>query len=397
MAINYSVNSTPFEGVFIPRLYTNLYRQNYPTAFNTQMWAWGSNVNGQLGQGDTIHRSSPVQIGSLTGWITVASTRHTLAIDNNGYLWAWGANLLGELGDNTIVHKSSPIQIGSLTNWSEVITIESNGSAAVKTDGTLWSWGSNTNGTLGIGTSGIPRSSPVQVGSLTNWAYLAGGGTHLLSVKTDNTLWAWGLNSNGQLGDGTIVHKSSPVQIGLLANWSKISAGGWNSASIKTDGTFWSWGYNINGQLGDGTVVQKSSPVQVGALTNWRTLSAGASGTSAIKTDGTLWSWGPNQDGQLGDGTIIHRSSPVQIGSLTNWKLSSVVSGAGGASSSANFSAIKTDGSLWTWGYNLAGSLGNGDGTLNSKISSPVQVGSLTNWKTMPQRQGYFTLFAFSY
>jgi alpha-tubulin suppressor-like RCC1 family protein len=133
-------------------------------------------------------------------------------------------------------------------------------------------------------------------------------------------MWAWGNNSDGRLGDGTVVNKSSPVQIGGLTNWYQVSGGGSHTAAIKTDGTMWTWGRNITfGQLGDGTVVSRSSPVQIGALTNWSQVSAGFTHTASVKTDGTLWAWGANSQGQLGIGTIVYKSSPIQVGALTSW------------------------------------------------------------------------------
>jgi alpha-tubulin suppressor-like RCC1 family protein len=142
--------------------------------------------------------------------------------------------------------------------------------------GELYAWGDNSPfGELGDGTV-VDKSSPVQIGALTSWYQVSAGGTHTASIKTDGTMWAWGSNSSGQLGSGTTVNKSSPVQIGALTNWAQVSAGGANhTASIKTDGTLWVWGQGAYGKLGDGTVVYKSSPVQVGALTNWAQASAG--------------------------------------------------------------------------------------------------------------------------
>jgi len=182
-------------------------------------------------------------------------------------------------------------------------------------------------------------------------------------------LWIWGYNNLGQLGNGTIVYYSSPIQVGSLTNWKQVAAN-YHTASIKTDGTLWTFGYNNYGQLGNGTIVYYSSPIQVGSLTNWKQVSAGYIHTASIKTDGTLWTFGYNNYGQLGNGTTVNYSSPIQIGSLTNWKQVS--------SGGYHTTSIKTDGTLWTCGYNGSGGLGNGT---TSGYSSPIQVGSLTNWK----------------
>jgi alpha-tubulin suppressor-like RCC1 family protein len=156
---------------------------------------------------------------------------------------------------------------------------------AIKTDGTLWAWGWNRKGQLGIngnvdGFTG--QSSPVQVGALTTWAQVSAGSEHTAAVKTDGTIWSWGYNGNAELGDNTTISRSSPVQIGSLTNWAQVSAGSYHTTSVKTDGTFWAWGSNPNGQLGDGTVAAKSSPVQVGALTSWSNVSAGGRHTLAL-------------------------------------------------------------------------------------------------------------------
>jgi alpha-tubulin suppressor-like RCC1 family protein len=207
--------------------------------------------------------------------------------------------------------------VGSLTNWSKVRVF--NFAIATKTDGTLWSWGYNFTGQLGLGDT-TDRSSPTQVGSLTNWADFAilFAGT-CLAVKTDGTLWGWGTNTYGVIGLGNETDYSSPKQVGVLTNWSKLAGGNRFSMAIKTDGTIWSWGQNSAGQLGLGNRTYYSSPKQVGALTNWSSISCGSNFAAPVKTDGTLWSWGQNNHGQLGLGNRTYYSSPKQVGSLTNW------------------------------------------------------------------------------
>ena len=294
-------------------------------------------------------------------------------------LFAWGDNTSGILGLGDADQRSSPVQVGSLTNWRQV----SNGGATtscVKTDGTLWAWGFNSNGELGIGGT-VTRSSPVQVGTLTNWKQVSCGGKNngfTACVKTDGTLWMWGTNNYGRLGRGNTTNLQSPVQLGNLTNWKQVSAGGNQTGCVKTDGTLWMWGVNNLGQLGLGDIVHRSSPVQVGSLTNWKQVSVGGGASTpadghvaCVKTDGTLWTWGRNSSGELGRGNVVASFSPIQVGTLTNWKQVN----AGGASTAC----IKTDGTLWIWGSGiLSGQLGLGD--LLDR-SSPVQVGTLTNWK----------------
>ena len=337
-----------------------------------ELYGWGSNANGRLGDGTVVDRSSPVQIGASTTWSSVSSGTgsgaHAIKLD--GTLWGWGANNNGQVGDNTGVSRSSPVQIGALTNWYQV----SSGFcvAAIKTDGTLWTWGLNFYGSLGINQGALSyNSSPVQVGALTTWAQVSANfGSRMAAIKTDGTLWAWGRNNNGQVGDGTTVHRSSPVQVGALTNWSYVSVSGYHTHATKTDGTFWSWGVAGQGRLGDNQALSaRSSPIQIGSLTNWDKPACGNRHTIAQKTDGTLWGWGENTYGRIGDGTTANRSSPVQIGALTDW-----LQAVGGYQHSVG---VKTDGTLWAWGRNSSGELGIGN-TIN--LSSPAQTGAQTNW-----------------
>lgn len=295
------------------------------TKTDSTLWAWGSEELGILGlNSTTINRSSPVQVGSLKNWRQIsAGFNHSLTTKTDGTLWSWGRNLSGQLGLNTSADVSSPVQVGALTDWN-VISAGTSFSQSIKTNGTLWSWGAGTNGVLGLN-SVVAVSSPVQVGALTNWKQISNGVAHCLSVKSDGTLWSWGSESFGRLGlNSTTVDRSSPVQVGALTNWKLISAGRYHSLSIKTDGTLWTWGRNNLGQLGLGNAVDVSSPVQIGSTTDWKEISVTDLSSLAIKTNGTMWSWGRNEFGQLGLGSVISFSSPVQVGVLTNWyKISS--------------------------------------------------------------------------
>jgi len=239
-----------------------------------------------------------------------------------GQLWGWGRNLDGNLGDNTVVSKSSPVQTVTFgTNWSQV-SCGLNHTASIKTDGTLWMWGRNVNGQLGDNTT-VNKSSPIQTILLgTNWSKIASNGYYTAAIKTDGTLWTWGKNNNGQLGDNTITHRSSPIQtVAGGTNWTQVSCGYNFTAATKTDGTLWAWGLNGYGQLGDNTIANKSSPVQtIAGGTNWSKISSNGYYTAAIKKDGTLWMWGRNFFGNLGDNTIANKSSPIQtIAGGTNW------------------------------------------------------------------------------
>ncbi len=234
---------------------------------NGTLWAWGPNNNGELGDGTALNKISPVQIGALTNWSDVVDGKfHAAALRTDGTIWVWGLNTGGQIADGTLVSKSSPVQLGTGTGWVKIVAGQSN-TYALKNDGTVWGGGDNTAGQLCVGAT----SSPVQVGALTDWSKIAAGNSHFIAIKTDGTLWAWGLSANGQLGDGQIaVNRSSPVQIGTLTDWLSVYSGNFVSYAIKTDGTLWAWGYANVGQVGDGQIAtSRSSPVQIGNLTNW--------------------------------------------------------------------------------------------------------------------------------
>ena len=354
--------------------------------YSHQLWAWGYNAGniGNLGLNNHTEYSSPVQIPGTT-WRHAGNTYGqgytTWATKTDGTLWMWGYNSSGELGQNDIAHRSSPIQIPG-TNWSDMVhggNTTNNASAAVKTDGTLWVWGTNFRGNLGQNQSpgtlgGV--SSPVQIpGTTWNTAEdtMGGGVTNLKAIKTDGTLWEWGYGGYGSMGlnlpDAT--YYSSPVQL-PGTTWSNIAVSKYYTLATKTNGTLWSWGYGGYGSLGQNNRTTYSSPIQIPGTT-WATgegkVTTGHSSSLAIKTDGTLWSWGLNNQGGLGHNQPdnSHRSSPVQIPGTT-WDQVSMM----------NYTsmATKTDGTLWAWGYNPHGQLAQNNVT---QYSSPIQIPG-TDW-----------------
>jgi alpha-tubulin suppressor-like RCC1 family protein len=340
------------------------------TTYTYELWSWGRGQYGIVGDGTTVTKLSPVQLGALTTWLKISGGNyHSLVTKTDGTLWTWGYNAQGQLGTSNLSYYSSPKQVGALTTWATVCG-GGRSSYAIKTDGTLWSWGYNAAGQLGLGNT-TDYNSPKQVGALTTWLSVSGSYGHTVATTTTGTLYAWGDNTHGQLGLGNTTSYSSPKQVGALTTWARLNTAS-NAAStlaIKTDGTLWVWGRNINGLLGLGNTTSYSSPKQVGALTTWLKV-AGAYWIIAVKTDGTLWSWGRNNNGQLGLGNTTNYSSPKQIGALTTW----ITPTAYGYST--NSMAIKTDGTLWTWGYS---DYGIGLGNMTS-YSSPKQIGALTTW-----------------
>jgi alpha-tubulin suppressor-like RCC1 family protein len=239
-------------------------------------------------------------------------------------------------------------------------------SIALRSDSTLWSWGINNNGQLGTG--GSSTELPEQIGSDHDWTDISCGGFHALALKANGTLWGWGSNAVGQVSVVQLQQITSPVQIGSDQDWEQIATGTGHSAAIKSNGTLWMWGNNFSGQLGNGANVNLNAPTQVGQDTDWAYVSLGGAHTLALKSDSTLFAWGNNSLAQLGNNTLINEAVPVQI---TNHKWISVEAGF------ASNGGVLADGTAWTWGFNANGQLGQGD-TQNRLV--PTQLGTGNTW-----------------
>ncbi len=302
------------------------------------LWGWGRGDYGQLGQNNTTNYSSPVQIPGKT-WTYIGMGGDALmgyGVKSDGTGWAWGRNNRGQLGiNNTVAAYSSPVQLGTDTTWQKYNWGTGDKMcAAIKTDGTLWYWGNNSYGSGGTNV-GAPdcASSPVQIGTDTTWSYIGktgAGSTGWGAIKTDGTLWTWGRNEYGAGGLNDRTRRSSPTQVGTDTSWALIDT--WDNAeyswsiATKTDGTLWTWGYGDGnkGVLGLTIEAGRSSPCQVGTETTYTTanrwqINNGGMSSGAIKTDGTLWMWGSNAGGQLGFNSVTAYSSPKQLGTATNW------------------------------------------------------------------------------
>ena len=283
------------------------------------LWGWGANNKGKYAQNNEIQYSSPVQIpGTTWNVLSLAGTNceggHCIKTD--GTLWAWGDNNYGQLGVNNQTEYSSPVQVPG-TTWKAIVT-DGGKSMAFKTDGTFWTFGRGRNGQLAQGNLS-DYSSPKQVGTDTTWGNSFGGGDDIgVATKTDGTLWSWGYNTSGQLGhnESTPTTYSSPKQVGTDTTWSKVTQGIQNQIiALKTDGTLWGWGRNDEGQLGLNapSPSAKSSPTQIGTDTTWDNVNGSFKVIIAHKTNGTLWAWGNGSNGQLGENNKLDRSSPIQI------------------------------------------------------------------------------------
>ena len=352
---------------------------NAPSGDNGALWTWGSDQYGQLGNNKlTDNQSSPIQIGTDTNWkyhSRGGSSDSNLAMKGDGSLWVWGKNNNGELGMNNHGTStnilSSPTQIPG--TWTDQTFMGVGTKGAIK-DGKLFMWGKYEQGEMGQNTTNTGYSSPTQVGTGTDWSQIDGldnsGGA---GIKTDGSLWTWGQNHRGQLGLNTMQSEpggiSSPTQI--PGTWSKCQGSYHLTMGLKTDGTLWSWGSNSRGQLGHNessgspTTGNYSSPMQIPGT--WSDFVAGGNAGFGIKTDGTIWSWGNNQNGPLGlnEPTPSWKSSPTQLGTDTTW---SDVEG--------TVFALKTDNTFWSWGYSPSGRLGLND---TVRRSSPTQLPG-TNW-----------------
>ena len=342
------------------------------------VWAWGSNSGGQLGDGTTTDRSVPIQVAGVTGAVAVAAgADHSLALKNDGSVWAWG-----NCGDGTPSIALTPVKMSGLSGVVSIKVLDSY-SLALNEDGTVWAWDSNAM---------APRT-PAQISGLSGVVAISGGGLFRgVALKGDGTVWAWGPNTFGEVGDGKTTNRWVPLQVGGLTGVSAIAADYYSSLVIRADGTVWEWGYGVTAPVqvsgldnvvavvaawphnlavkADGTVWEWNwscgpfPPAQVSGLTGIKEVSvSGASGLAlgasglALKDDGSIWTWGSNDHGRLGDKTPIWRSSPVQVNGLGG----ATVIAAGGGSSLA----VNGDGTVWSWGELTDGTSG----------SNPAQLG----------------------
>lgn len=347
----------------------------------TTAYGWGSNSIGRIGDGTTVNKSSPVTItGGINNWIQIeAADLHVLGLSLDKVIYSWGRNTHGRIGDGTTVDKSSPVTvIGDITNWKQISAAYTH-SLGITETGIAYSWGRNDLGQLGDGTIDN-KSSPITViGGITNWKQVSAGRRFSLGVTENGIAYGWGANNNaniisyGTLGDGTTINRSSPVTvIGNITDWKQLSAGETSSAGVTNSGLLYTWGDSFNGKLGDNTFISRSSPVTVvGGITDWKQVSVGGGHVLAVTNSGIAYAWGSNSNGRLGDNTTVNKSSPVTVvGGITNWKQVSA-----GISHSLG---ITEDGIAYAWGRNFNGELGINNTT--SRSSPTLISGGINTW-----------------
>lgn len=368
---------------------------DFASPFVGFMYTCGSNATGGTAQntatGNTLVPTAAVT--SNATWLKICPSKAVnvaggagVGILNNGTLWSWGSNVNnGANGHIAQGNNSSPYyvptQVGSVNTWTDV-TQGNGGGLAIRANGTLWSWGVDSSGQLGSGTLNSVRYTPTQVGSATDWAKVWCPNVHTFAIKTNRTLWTFGSNLFYRTGLGTnIAETLTPIQIGS-ATWIRAVPTTRGGLGIRTDGTLWSWGTDINGELCQGSAGGTyTTPTQVGTDTDWVFVASNAVTafglTFLIKANGTLWTAGNNVEYGTGLGTNVGNTTTItQVGTDTNWK--EICCAQGFSVNQPTVFGLKTNGTIWSWGLNANGI--SGQGTTVGNTTVPTQIGSSTGW-----------------
>ncbi|TYQ15856.1 UNVERIFIED_CONTAM: alpha-tubulin suppressor-like RCC1 family protein [Acetivibrio alkalicellulosi] len=310
------------------------------------VWTWGRNNNGQLGDGTNISKNRPVMVKGLTGVKDIrAGSDFSVALKTDGTVWIWGNNSNGQLGDGTTINRSTPIEVNGL-NGVEMIAAGQDHVLILKDDKTVWAWGASLFGQVGNGTLELNTLEPVKVNGLLDIKFITAGEKVSAAIKEDGSLWLWGNNNSEIMGKNysAFLIYDTPKKYEGIDNIRTVSLAGEHVAALKNDGTVWSWGQNFNGVLGDGTTENNNTPTKVEGLDLVKYISVGENHVAVLKYDGSSWSWGSNKYGQLGNGEGNFSNTPIHI--LDVSRITKVVSGL------RHVVALDEDGSLWAWGNN---------------------------------------------
>ena len=343
-------------------------------------WCWGYNSDGQIGDNTIINKLVPTAITGGGAWKMIyASYSTTCGIKTDNSAHCWGSNSNGVTGQaSTSGNTLTPSAVLGGGSWKD---ISPGGSTAcsIKTDGSLHCRGANTYGAVGNNMSTI-QAVAVKISDNSDWKTSSSGAYHSCAIKSDDTLWCWGLNGNGQIGDGTSgTNRLTPTQVSGGGTWKFVSAGINHTCGIKSDDTLYCWGLNTNGWLGDGTTgTNRLVPTQVAGGGSWKDVSAGNFHTCGVKTDNSLYCWGSNTSGQLGDNSTTQRNSPTPVSGGGSWEM---VSAAFGNGFSHHSCGIKSDRTIWCWGSNGNGRTGLNTGAGNTLV--PAQISGGGTWKAL--------------
>ena len=339
---------------------------------NGAVWCWGLNTtDGRLGDGSTAPRSAPVKAAGLDAEVVqlAAGDTHTCALKKDGTLWCWGGNASGQLGDLSVAERHAPVQVTRMGNTVIAVSAGRSHTCALKKDGTVWCWGDNINGQLGM-TPSASVLTPSQVAGLSGTVVqISSGPNHTCVTKKDRTAWCWGDNATGQLGDQTLEARHTPVRVLLDSGVSRIGTGAFHGCALDVKGSVWCWGQNAAGQLGNGTDAPSGAPVRVKfpQRTQLVSLGVGERFSCALTAVGAILCWGDNAFGQIGCGAPLKREIPTLVSGLSS-RPASIFAGF------AHMCALLADGSVSCWGDNTFGQLGDGSSTGRS---TPVAVSGL--------------------
>ena len=334
----------------------------------TDNWSWGDNIFGQLGNNAGGVRYTPVSLlGNKKTFCKIsAGYYHTLTIQHNGQVWTWGYNLRGQLGDNSVTNRATPVSLlGNKKTFCKIAT-GNNHSLGIQHNGQVWGWGLDQYGNLGDNST-VSRRTPVSIhGGKKTFCHVSGGFDHSLGIDYTGQVWGWGFNSTGQIGDNSLTSRVTPVSIlGGKKTFCQITGGIYHSLGIDYTGQVWSWGTNIYGQLGNNTITSRRTPASIhGGKKTFCQISAGRYHVVGVDFRGLVWAWGINVYGQIGDNTGVdkHKCTPVSI--LGTKKTFCKIMGGGDHSMGVDF-----HGQVWAWGFNQYGQLGNGTGTFVTPLS----------------------------